>query len=169
MFRGWETVDYLSAAQIVIGLIEILVTAFVAIWIVQSVQTKIDNEKVLKDFFSSELIQLRADLRLFIAKLMKGELEARTIKQEHNLLRVRINDLLSALNKKYEVDKKLLGAYRQNLLKIVEADENYIDSFAGNKRVSLTNETVLKLQKLRSDNDHLFNDILIKLYEQNTK
>lgn len=169
MFHGWEIADYLSATQIIVGLIEILVTAFVAIWIVQSVQTKIDNEKVLKDFFSSELIQLRADLRTFLAKLMNGGVEAKTIKLEHNLLRVRINDLLSALNKKYKVDKKYLGAYRQNLLKIVEEDENYNKSYANNGRVSLTDETVSKLQKLRSDNDHLFNDILIKLYEHNTK
>ena len=165
MFQGWETTDFLQATQIVVSVIEILITAFVAIWIVQSVQTKIDSEKVLKDFFSSELIQLRMDLRSFLDKLIRGEIEAQSIKRDHNLLRVRINDLLTALNKKFKVDKKYLGAYRQNLLKIVEADENYNKGYATNERVKLTENTITRLHKLRTENDHLFNDILLKLYD----
>lgn len=165
MFQGWETADYLQAVQIIVGIIEILVTAFVAIWIVQSVQTKIDSEKVLKDFFSRELIQLRSDLRSFINVLISGQIEAQSIKREHHLLRVRINDLMAALNKKFKVDKRFLGAYRQNLLKIIEADDNYNNCFAENKKVELTASTINSLQKLRTDNDHLFNDILLMLYE----
>lgn len=165
MFQGWETADYLQATQIIVGVIEILITAFVAIWIVQSVQTKIDNEKVLKDFFSGELIQLRTDLRSFLDRLICEEIEAQSIKRDHNLLRVRIKDLLSALNKKFKIDKKCLRAYRQNLLRIVEADENYEKGFAENKKVRLKEETINSLHMLRTDNDHLFNDILIKLYD----
>ena len=165
MFQGWTTTDYLQAVQIVVAVIDILITAFVAIWIVQSVQTRIDSEKVLKDFFSNELIQIRTDMRSFLAKLISGEIEPQSIKRDHNLLRVRINDLLSALNKKFKVDKKYLGAYRQNLLKIVEDDENYVKGFAMNEKVKLTEATINRLHKLRTDNDHLFNDILLKLYD----
>ena len=125
MFQGWEITDYLQATQIVVSVMEILVTAFVAIWVVQSVQTKIDREKVLKDYFSGELIQLRTDLRAFLDLLIRGQMEAQSIKREHNLLRVRINDLMDVLNEKFNVDKKYLSAYRQGLLKIVEEDENY--------------------------------------------
>lgn len=165
MFQGWVPTDYLQATQIVVSVIEILITAFVAIWIVQSVQTKIDSEKVLKDFFSGELIQLRTDLRSFLDKLIRGEIEAQSIKRDHNVLRVRINDLLSALNKKFKIDKKYLGAYRQNLLKIVEEDENYVRNYASNEKVLLKEETINRLHRLRTENDHLFNDILIRLYD----
>ena len=164
MFQGWETADYLLATQIVISLIEILITAFVAIWIVQSVQTRIDSEKVLKDYLSGELIQLRTDLRLFLDKLIRGEIEAQSIKRDHNLLRVRIKDLLATLNKRFEVDKKYLSAYRQNLLRIIEDDENYEKGFSENEKVELTEETINRIHKLRTDNDHLFIDILLKLY-----
>ena len=165
MLPGWTTTDCLQVAQVVVAVIDILVTAFVAIWIVRSVQTRIDSEKVLKDFFSNELIQLRTDLRLFMDKLICGEIEPQSIKRDHNLLRVRINDLLVALNKKFKVDKKYLGAYRQNLLRILESDENYAKCYAKNKRGKLTDDTINRLHKLRTDNDHLFNDILIKLYD----
>ena len=165
MFQGWEISDYLQATQIMVSVIEILVTAFVAIWVVQSVQTEIDREKVLKDYFSGELIQLRTDLRAFLDMLIRGEMEAQSIKREHNLLRVRIKDLLDVLNEKFNVDKKYLSAYRQGLLKIVEADENYEKGYSNNLKVKLTENTVTRLHKLRKDNDHIFNYILLKLYD----
>lgn len=115
MFQGWSSSDYLVATQIVIAVIDILITAFVAFWVVQSVQSKIDSEKVLKDFFSKELIQLRSDLRSFLDKLIAGGVEAQSIKRGHHLLSVRIQDLLSAINKKYGIDKRFLKAYRLNL------------------------------------------------------
>lgn len=165
MFQGWEISDYLQATQIMVSVIEILVTAFVAIWVVQSVQTEIDREKVLKDYFSGELIQLRTDLRAFLDLLIRGEMEAQSIKREHNLLRVRIKDLLDVLNEKFNVDKKYLSAYRQGLLKIIEADENYEKGYSNNLKVKLTENTVTRLHKLRTDNDHIFNYILLKLYD----
>lgn len=165
MFQGWEITDYLQATQIVVSVMEILVTAFVAIWVVQSVQTKIDREKVLKDYFSGELIQLRTDLRAFLDLLIRGQMEAQSIKREHNLLRVRINDLMDVLNEKFNVDKKYLSAYRQGLLKIVEEDENYESGYSDNLKVKFTDSTVERLHKLRTKNDHVFNYILLKLYE----
>lgn len=165
MFQGWDSSDFLVATQIVVAVIDILITAFVAIWVVQSVQSKIDSEKVLKDFFSKELIQLRSDVRSFLAKLIMGGIEAPSIKREHHLLSVRIQDLLSALNKKYGIDKRFLKAYRLSLMKIVEGDDNYVQSFGTNGIVTFTDDTVSKLHTLRTNNDHLFNDILLKLYE----
>lgn len=146
-------------------MIDIIITAFVAIWVVRSVQSKIDSEKVLKDFFSKELIQLRSDLRLFLDKLIAGGVEAQSIKRGHHLLSVRIQDLLSAMNKKYGIDKRFLKAYQLNLMKVVEADDNYVQSFSTNSMVTLKDETVSGLHALRTNNDHLFNDILLKLYE----
>lgn len=165
MFQGWDSSDFLVATQIVVAVIDILITAFVAIWVVQSVQSRIDSEKVLKDFFSKELIQLRSDVRSFLDKLIMGGIEAQSIKREHHLLSVRIQDLLSALNKKYGIDKRFLKAYRLSLMKIVEGDGNYVQSFGTNGIVTFTDDTVSKLHTLRTNNDHLFNDILLKLYE----
>ena len=108
---------------------------------------------------------MRSDLRSFLDKLIAGGVEAQSIKRGHHLLSVRIQDLLSAINKKYGIDKRFLKAYRLNLMKIVEADDNYVQSFSTNGMVTLKEETVSELHALRTNNDHLFNDILLKLYE----
>ena len=164
MFKGWSVNDYLVASQIIVALLNILIMAFMAIWVVQSVQSKIDSEKTLKDYFSKELFLLRSDLRVFLGKLIAGGVEAKTIKREHHLLSVRIQDLLSALNKKFGIDTKYLKAYRQNLMKIVEKDTNYVDQYESNGKVSFSDDTVASLHALRTNNDHLFNDILLKMY-----
>lgn len=165
MFRGWITADYLQASQLVIGVLEIIVTAFVAVWIVRSVQRKQENDRVLKDHLAHELINLRADVRTFLEKLMNGTIKAQHIKREHHLLSIRMRDILGALNKKYGVDKQKLKAYRSPLLKIVEEDEDYQQKCQGDELVSLSKETTLKLHEIRINNDHVFNDILLKIYE----
>lgn len=165
MFREWVTADYLQATQILLSAIEILVTAFVAIWIVQSIQRKNDRDRYLKEFFSKELIQLRADIRDFMKALIRGEAKARDIRRDHNALRIRILDLLAALNQKFKIDKKFLDVYRMALLVIIEGDKNYEDAFANNGVVVFKDETIKALNTLHLNNDHLFIDVLLKLYE----
>ena len=165
MFRGWITADYLQASQLVIGVLDIFVTAFMAVWIVRSVQRKQENDRVLKDYLAHELITLRSDVRIFLEKLMNGSIKAQHIKREHHLLSIRMRDILSTLNNKYGVDKQKLKSYRSRLLIIVEEDGDYQQKCQGDEMVSLSKTTILKLHEIRINNDHLFNDILLKIYE----
>lgn len=164
MFSGWGTADYLQASQIILTILEIVITTFVAVWVVRSVQRKLDNERILKDFLAHELIDLRSEVRTFIDKLISGNIKANSIKREHHLLSIRMKDLLDILYNKYKIDKKYLKAYRQNLLKIVENDSTYQDNSENDVTIVLVQETIDKLHELRSRNDHLFNDILLKVY-----
>ena len=88
-----------------------------------------------------------------------------THKREHHLLSIRMKDLLDVMNKKFNIDKKYLKVYRQNLLKIVEEDASYQDYSQKDVMIALSQNTIDKLHDIRTKNDHLFNDILMKLYE----
>lgn len=165
MFSGWGTADYLQASQIILTILEIVVTTFVAVWVVRSVQRKLDNERILKDFLAHELIDLRSEVRTFIEKLISNGIKANSIKREHHLLSIRMKDLLDVMNKKFNVDKRYLKVYRQNLLKIVEEDASYQDCSQKDVMTELSQDTIDKLHDIRTKNDHLFNDILMKLYE----
>lgn len=165
MLNGWVIADYLQASQIVLAVFEIVVTTFVAVWVVRSVQRKMDNDRVLKDFLAHELIDLRCDVRTFIDKLISGNIKANSIKREHHLLSIRMKDLLNAMYDKYKIDKRSLKMYRQNLLKIVEDDNLYQDNCQEDVMIVLSQDTIDKLHDLRIKNDHKFNDILLKVYE----
>lgn len=164
---NWTVADYLQASYVCFTALSIIVTAFMAVWVVRSVQQKIDNERTLKDHLAHEIIDLRKDTRSFFAVVIKGGLKAGEIKRGHYRLSTHVNDLLTLLNKKYKIDKKYLKAYRQNVMKIIEKDDAYTNAFAGNEVVTLNDNTVAELHKVEVDNDHLFNDILLKIYEQN--
>ena len=164
---NWTIGDYLQAAYVCLTALCIVVTAFMAVWVVRSVQRKIDNERTLKDHLAHEVIGLRKDTRDFLAKVIVGGMSAKEIKRCHYRLSTHINDILSLLNKKYGVDKRFLKAYRQNVMKIIEEDEPYTQAFNVDGAVTLCDTTVAKLHEIEVKNDHLFNDVLLKIYGQN--
>ena len=104
-------------------------------------------------------------MRLFLTALINGTILGGSIKREHHLLSIRMRDLLSTLNEKYGIDKQYLKAYRQNLLKIIEADEDYQQKCeAHDKKIELSSETTRKVHDVLVKNDHVFTDILLKIY-----
>lgn len=163
----WTVADYLQASYVCLTALSIVVTAFMAVWVVRSVQRKIDNEQTLKDHLAHEVIELRKDTRDFMSKIIAGGLNAKEIKRSHYRLSSHINDLLSLLNKKYKIDKRYLKAYRQNVMKIIEDDDSFTLAFEKDGNVSLSTKTATKLHEIEIKNDHLFNEILLKIYEQN--
>lgn len=165
MFQDWGPGDFLSATQIVIAVINILITAFVAIWVVENVQKKLNDESALKEYFLKELLQLRTDIRKFFDDILANKIDAQTIKREHHVLCMRSIDLLNTMNTKYGIDKNSLSVFGFSLMKIIESDKNYEESFFSKQELPLKQTTVAKLHKIRTENDHLFNDILLKLYE----
>lgn len=78
-----------------------------------------------------------------------------------------INDLLRFLNQRYSIDKKnYLKAYRSTILALLEKDPNYIANYSSATPISLAESTKKELHSLSLKNDHLFNEILLKLYEK---
>ena len=163
---NWTVSDYLQASYVCLTTLSILVTAFMAWWVVKSVQRKLDTERTLKEHFAHEVIGLRKETRDFITKVINGGMKAKDIKFYHNHLRAHITDLQNILFKKYKINKTFLKAYKMNMITIIEKDSEYVNAFKNNLPVSLCSETAFALHKLGQDNDHLFNEILLKIYEQ---
>ncbi|MBR3758218.1 MAG: hypothetical protein IKK62_07325 [Bacteroidaceae bacterium] len=162
---NWTVADYLQASSVCLTAMSILVTAFMAWWVVKSVQRKLDTERTLKDHFAHEVIDLRKETRDFITKVINGGMKAKDIKYNHYHLRAHIRDLQNVLFQKYKINKTLLKAYKMNMFNIIEKDSEYENAFKENLPVSLCSETIFALHKLGQDNDHLFNEILLKIYE----
>jgi len=162
---NWTVADYLQASSVCLTAMSILVTAFMAWWVVKSVQRKLDTERTLKEHFAHEVIDLRKETRDFITKVINGGMKAKDIKYNHYHLRAHIRDLQNVLFQKYKINKTLLKAYKMNMFNIIEKDSEYENAFKDNLPVSLCSETIIALHKLGQDNDHLFNEILLKIYE----
>lgn len=160
----WSIADFMQACYLCLTALSIVVTAFVGIWVVNTVQKNINKESTLKDHFAKELITLRSDARLLIEKFTSDQLNAEEIKRTHYSIQVRMKDLLNLLNGKYGIDKQYLKAYRSNIPKILEEDASYKGGFGNDNKVKLSTDTKQKLYTLSRDNDHVFNEILLKIY-----
>ena len=51
--------EWIALTSILIDVIAMLVGGLLAIWVVQRIQTKMDAEQKLKDYFFSELLDIR--------------------------------------------------------------------------------------------------------------
>lgn len=165
---NWSVSDVLQLSYLCLTTLSIAVTAFVAYWVVQKVQRQIDTDKTLRSHFANEITDVRSETRRLIEQLMSEDtIRAKDMKRMHYSLQSRINDLLRFLNQRYGIDKKnYLRAYRSTIIELLEKDEIFSNHYESNTPITLSDNTKKELHTLSLRNDHLFNDILLKLYEK---
>ena len=164
---NWSVADWLQLSYLCLTALGVLVTGFMAYWVVDKVQSKIDTDKTLRDHFAHEIIDLRGEARSLIAKLTSSDKQsAEDMKRAHYILQIHINELLKILDDRYNISKQYLRAYRSGILAILEKDTNYTSYFRSATPISLTTDTKKALYEVLRKNDHIFNEILLKLYEK---
>lgn len=160
--------DWLQLSYLCLTALSITVTAWVALWVAQKVQRQIDTDKTLRNHFANEITEVRSETRKLIELLISEKtISAVEMKRKHYSLQLHINDLLRFLNQRYSIDKKnYLKAYRSTILALLEKAPNYIANYSSATPISLADSTKKELHSLSLKNDHLFNEILLKLYER---
>lgn len=163
---NWTVADWLQLTYLCLTALGIIVTGFMAYWVVDTVQNKIDTDKTLRDHFAHEVIELRQEARLLITTITTAnKLSAEEMKRNHFMLQSHINELLKILNSRYGVPKQYLRPYRSGISEILEKDSIYMASFKNSSPISLNDVTKRALYDVLRKNDHVFNEILLKLYE----
>lgn len=162
---NWTVADWLQASYISITALGVVVTGFMAFWVANTIQRKIDNERTLKDFYVSEIKALREEARSLINHyVVGGSQTAEQMKTSHFVLQTHINDLLRSLRHQYAIGNTYMQAYKSGVLTILEKDSNFIASFKDKSVVSLSDESKKSLRNLEMKNDHLFGDLILKVY-----
>lgn len=164
---NWNVTDWLQASYICITALSIVVTVFMAYWVVQKVQRKVDTDNTLRNHFAHEITEVRSEARKLIEQLISDKaIKAKEMKCIHYSLQLHINDLLRFLYQQYGIDKKnYLKAYRSSILELLEKDQSFVDNYSSENAILLSDETKKELHTLSLKNDHLFNKILLKVYE----
>lgn len=161
-----QSSDWLSLAAVCFSVVEILVTGCVAIWIVKTLQCKIDNQKVLKEHLCSEVIELRDDYRLWISKLSKEPMLPQNYKRSLSRLSHRVNDLMKLITSQFvKIDADYLYPYQIDILGIIEDDSNINKDYKKGGKISLSEDSIDKILDFESHNSHLFNDLYITIFQ----
>lgn len=149
--------------QIVVDILNIVITAGISIWVVRTLQKKLNNERRLKDYFISEISAVQGEYRNLIASVLASKESPKLLKIKFSNLETKLNSLMQILEQKYDISHELLYQYQINLRMIIEDDPGYTSVFRVDSRFTLTPDSVMEIYALDRNNVHLFYDIIIKI------
>ncbi len=149
--------------QLVVDVIGIIVTACVSIWIVRTIQNKINNERSLKDYLISEISVIQNEYRVIMANVQSGKESPKLLRIKFHNLNSKVNQLMRILNQKFGIPLNLLSPYQTTLPMIIEDDSNFQSVYRIDSRFTISKETAAELYKLDNDNGHLFYELIIRI------
>lgn len=141
----------------------LLVNAFLAFWIVKTIQNRLANKRVLKDHFISEIKEIRNEYRNCLSNLYSCKTHPRIVIPWFKLMNIKVNDVMSVLNSKYSIDKNYLLPYQHDLQEMITNNEDFINQFKNDNNVTFTESSKIQFIKFQQENNQLFNDIIIKI------
>lgn len=146
-----------------ISIMGLLVNAFLAFWIVKTIQNRLANKRVLKDHFISEIKEIRNEYRNCLSNLYSCKTHPRIVIPWFKLMNIKVNDVMSVLNSKYSIDKNYLLPYQHDLQEMITNNEDFINQFKNDNNVTFTESSKIQFIKFQQENNQLFNDIIIKI------
>ena len=90
--------DIIDIISVIVDGIGIIVAGSVAIWVVNTIQKRIDNRRSIKKHLIDEVIEIRRSYREIINQTTCGEFRPKDIKSRLRVLSSRITDLINLIN-----------------------------------------------------------------------
>ncbi|MDR3046879.1 MAG: hypothetical protein LBU51_04590 [Bacteroidales bacterium] len=133
-----------------IGIVEIVVTSVIGIWIAVAVQNNLTKSRYLKEYFINEVKEIRDLYKSFVNHLYKGDKSATDIKDWFKIMSERTQNLDKFLHQKYKIDDSLIKSkhaeIQQKVTDYDEFNENYKEP-----TVKFTNSSKNDILKLHSE------------------
>lgn len=147
-----------------IALFGIIVNAGLAYWIVQTIQNKLTNKRVLKDHFINEIKEIRNDYKTCLNNLYSNNAQPERIIPWFKLMNIRVNDLMFHIHQKHRIDKKKLDPYQNELRELITNNNDFINSFKFKKdKIVFSSESRSEIIKFQQTHNKLFNGIIIAI------
>ena len=144
-------------------LVGIIVGGFLAVWVVKEIQNKLTDNRVLKDYFISEIKDIRDQYRSFVNDLLKGTVEAKSVMSWFKLLNIRTSDLMTCAQKKYGINHLLFEAYHYELLACITDSKAISEALTNNSNLNLYQDEKSQLINIQQKHLHLFNEAIIAI------
>lgn len=160
---SFSSSDWLALASVLIDIVAIVIGAFVAIWVVDEVQAKHDTDKVLKDYFASEVINLRSVYRDISRQVYSQHLLPREFKNKMTSLGIQVTDLSKHIESRFGIDSGLVK-YQVEFNTIVSESETYQANYKKNKAITFPDEFIQEFTRFEDTSCSVFNNLLENIY-----
>jgi hypothetical protein len=147
-----------------VSIFGILVNAGLAFWIVNTIQKKVTDRRILKDHFINEIKEIRNDFTLYLTALYRGQVKVKEILPWFKLMNIKINDLTSLICQKHKcIDKDPLSPYQIDLANLITESKDFNGQYKHGDKFVLSEELRNELIVFQQNNHNLFNTLIIKI------
>lgn len=159
--------DWLSISGLAISAMAIVVSAIVAIWIVDKLQRSLENRQQLRDHFSQEVLAVREQYRELVRNMVGKSQTPKQIRSNFKTTSIYASDLLKMLNTQFGTPEEILLPFQTELLGIATECEEYNNAYRRNRKFQYRKVTIDKVIEFEKRHDKLFNEILMTIYNEN--
>jgi hypothetical protein len=146
-----------------VQLFGVIVNATLAYWIVRTIQNKLTNRRVLKDYFINEIKEIRNEYKTWMSNLYSNTTQSKRVIPWFKLMNIKVDDLMTCINAKYNIDKKLLSPYQNELRELVTENEDFIKQFESSKPIEFSEVSRSSFIKFQQEHNQVFNHVIIMI------
>lgn len=153
----------------IISIIGIIANIVLVYWLTTTIQDRINNSRILKDFFIDEIRSLKNDFEEFVSGLLNDDFLPKNINSDFNNFNLKFSNLIKHLNPKYTISDNYFNNFSYDLHAIVENDTNYLNSFNDNDKFQFTTETKTAIENYKLENLVIFYNLIVKINDYEKK
>ena len=161
----FETSDWLSVISILVDILSILFGGWIAYWVASTIQSALNKEEKLKDYFASELIGLKDEFQRIIDEVKYGHPLPKELKAKINSLSNKSTSIMQSLNSKYRINDDIASILLTFSTQVMESNE-FETNYRTNNAVTFSANVKSEVELLEREKVKLYNDLLLHLYEK---
>lgn len=167
MDKGYQCLipsDWIALTSILVDFLAMLVGGFIAVWVVRSIQSKLESEQKLKEYFLSEMISIRDGYRKVMDDIYRHVMTPQEFRQRMTSLSIMSTDIMRHLKERYKIDDSKLLLFQLDLN--VKITETLVFQNAYSNNTELRFSTIFEndLRQMEADSNTIFNEIFVSLF-----
>lgn len=151
--------------EVITNLCGIVVNAILAVWIVNTLQKRQNNERFIKEHFIQEVKGLREDLKRQMNLLYLGRMKKAESVTRMKLVGIKAANIVNILQNCFFLDCSDLNNHLVNLNRVITDDEHFIHGTDENLRLTIGSKR--KLLELQESFYNSFNNYIIQVNSAN--
>lgn len=164
-YKGLMPSDWIALTSILVDVLAMLISAFVAVWIVRKIQYQLDTEQKLRDYFLSEMLSIRNGYRKILDDIFRHDMRPRDFTQRMSSLNIMSADIMEHMKAKYNIDDTQLVLFQVELNIFVSEEPVFMAAYRNNDVLIFSPTFEMNLSQFEGRSNTIFNDIFVSIYK----
>lgn len=164
-YQGLTPSDWIALTSVIVDVLAMLVGAFIAVWVVRSIQSKLDSEHKLREYFHSEILSVRDGYRKILDDIYHHTMRPKDFQQRMSSLSILSTDIMIHVKERYDIDDVRLVSFQLDLNEKISEESVFLAAYLPNNILEFPKTFEAELRQFEATNNSVFNEILVKLYK----